>query len=300
MEAAMPTPHVSRATQARCCSFRRVLRINRPSLMGLQPGCNSHGGNGGLRPGAASGFTGVPVDRGRPSGPRKIVVPACTGRLLFLSCARLPDPRDTSGGKARHPGLGPDGPGARRPAVSFASCLRVVGTSPLSPTPYFGAVQVEDVREWLRTNARKWLRATLARYPDWVQALVRASSPTGSAARARQRTRSGSTSRSRPVRRRSRTTCSPLATPACRARFRHEPGPHQSGLGACRHLPPAGPWRARWISRWTTASPPRDRPSARWHLPNPCTCGATSQPDGPGAPQPDSDAASPSSAWCPL
>lgn len=56
---------------------------------------------------------------------------------------------------------------------SFASCLRVVGTSPLSPTPYLGAVKVEDVREWLRTNARKWLRATLAKYPDWVQALVR-------------------------------------------------------------------------------------------------------------------------------
>jgi hypothetical protein len=57
---------------------------------------------------------------------------------------------------------------------SFANCLRVVGTSPLSPTQYFGAVQVDEVRDWLRANARVWLRATLARYPDWVQSLIRA------------------------------------------------------------------------------------------------------------------------------
>jgi len=92
---------------------------------------------------------------------------------LLLELRRLPDPEtpleeklDTLAWALTDPVL--DG----RP-FSFASCLRVVGTSPLSPTPYFGAVQVEDVREWLRTNARKWLRATLARYPDWVQALVR-------------------------------------------------------------------------------------------------------------------------------
>jgi hypothetical protein len=92
---------------------------------------------------------------------------------LLLELRRLPDPEtpleeklDTLAWALTDPVL--DG----RP-FSFASCLRVVGTSPLSPTPYFGAVQVEEVREWLRTNARKWLRATLARYPDWVQALVR-------------------------------------------------------------------------------------------------------------------------------
>lgn len=38
---------------------------------------------------------------------------------------------------------------------------------------YFGDLQVEDVRDWLRANARKWVRATLCRYPDWVQALIR-------------------------------------------------------------------------------------------------------------------------------
>ena len=57
---------------------------------------------------------------------------------------------------------------------SFANCLRVVGTSPMSPTPYFGLIQVDEVRAWLRTNSRKWIDATIARYPDWIQALIRA------------------------------------------------------------------------------------------------------------------------------
>lgn len=32
---------------------------------------------------------------------------------------------------------------------SFANCLRVVGCSPLSPTAYFGAVDVGEVRQWI-------------------------------------------------------------------------------------------------------------------------------------------------------
>lgn len=56
---------------------------------------------------------------------------------------------------------------------SMASCIRVVGTSPLSPTAYFGAASVEEIRDWIRSNAPRWLRATLSRYPDWVQDLVR-------------------------------------------------------------------------------------------------------------------------------
>lgn len=54
---------------------------------------------------------------------------------------------------------------------SFASCLRVVGTSPLSPTAYFGLVDVDDVRAWILVNARRWLRETIARYPRWAQDL---------------------------------------------------------------------------------------------------------------------------------
>jgi hypothetical protein len=92
---------------------------------------------------------------------------------LLLELRRLPDPEtpleeklDTLAWALTDPTL--DG----RP-FSFASCLRVVGTSPMSPTPYYGLMQVDDIRDWLRANARQWIRATLARYPDWVQVLIR-------------------------------------------------------------------------------------------------------------------------------
>ena len=54
---------------------------------------------------------------------------------------------------------------------SFASCVRVVGTSPLSPTAYFGLVDVDELRSWIFVNARRWLRETIARYPRWAQDL---------------------------------------------------------------------------------------------------------------------------------
>jgi hypothetical protein len=57
---------------------------------------------------------------------------------------------------------------------SFAQCLRVVGTSPLSPAPYVGLVDVDDMRAWLRWHSRRWIAATLERYPQWVRDLVRA------------------------------------------------------------------------------------------------------------------------------
>lgn len=55
---------------------------------------------------------------------------------------------------------------------SFANCLRVVGCSPLSPTAYFGALDVEDVRQWIRGQLRAWMGATLDRYPIWARQLV--------------------------------------------------------------------------------------------------------------------------------
>ena len=51
---------------------------------------------------------------------------------------------------------------------SFASCLRVVGCSPLSPITYCGAVDCEAIREHIACNAGRWLHETLARYPRWV------------------------------------------------------------------------------------------------------------------------------------
>jgi len=91
---------------------------------------------------------------------------------LLLELRRLPDPGtpleekfDTLAWALTDPALDD------RP-FSFANCLRVVGTSPLSPTPYFGRLQVDEIREWIRAHSSEWLRATIARYPQWVQAEI--------------------------------------------------------------------------------------------------------------------------------
>jgi len=55
---------------------------------------------------------------------------------------------------------------------SFASCLRVVGCSPLSPIAYCGQIDIEEVRERIRCGLRHWLPATLLRYPAWVRDAV--------------------------------------------------------------------------------------------------------------------------------
>lgn len=52
---------------------------------------------------------------------------------------------------------------------SFANCLRVVGCSPLSPIPYCGAVDQDEIRERIARKACSSLQATLARYPTWVR-----------------------------------------------------------------------------------------------------------------------------------
>ena len=55
---------------------------------------------------------------------------------------------------------------------SFASCVRVVGCSPLSPIAYCGAVDAEEVRDRIRHSVKAWLEATLERYPGWVRDAV--------------------------------------------------------------------------------------------------------------------------------
>ena len=52
---------------------------------------------------------------------------------------------------------------------SFVNCLMVVGCSPLSPTPYVGFVDAEEIRDAIRCQVSAWLNATLARYPCWVR-----------------------------------------------------------------------------------------------------------------------------------
>jgi hypothetical protein len=55
---------------------------------------------------------------------------------------------------------------------SFVSCLKVVGCSVLSPTPYFGPIDADAIRGWIRHQLPRWLGATLARYPAWVKEAI--------------------------------------------------------------------------------------------------------------------------------
>ena len=55
---------------------------------------------------------------------------------------------------------------------SFVSCLRVVGCSPLSPLPYCGLIDAEEVRDFIRFAIPQWLRQTLSRYPAWVREAI--------------------------------------------------------------------------------------------------------------------------------
>jgi len=55
---------------------------------------------------------------------------------------------------------------------SFVSCLRVVGCSPLSPLPYCGLVDAEEVRDFIRLAIPQWLQQTLMRYPTWVREAI--------------------------------------------------------------------------------------------------------------------------------
>lgn len=55
---------------------------------------------------------------------------------------------------------------------SFVSCLRVVGCSPLSPIAYCGLVDAQDIRDHIRSCLKRWLSASLERYPEWVREAI--------------------------------------------------------------------------------------------------------------------------------
>lgn len=55
---------------------------------------------------------------------------------------------------------------------SFANCLHVAGCSPLSTFPYFGHLDVDNVRDMLLGHIRRWLRETLDRYPSWIREAI--------------------------------------------------------------------------------------------------------------------------------
>ena len=55
---------------------------------------------------------------------------------------------------------------------SFVQCLHVVGCSPLSPAPYCGELDAQELRDQIRSSLRAWMAATLERFPAWVRAAV--------------------------------------------------------------------------------------------------------------------------------
>jgi hypothetical protein len=59
-----------------------------------------------------------------------------------------------------------------RMPFSFASCLEVVGTSPLSPTAYFGKLNADDIRGWILSHLKAWFSTSLHHYPAWIQAEI--------------------------------------------------------------------------------------------------------------------------------
>lgn len=52
---------------------------------------------------------------------------------------------------------------------SFANCVKVVGLSPLSPTAFFGVVDLDQLRTMIAKAAKEWLNQSLDRYPPWVR-----------------------------------------------------------------------------------------------------------------------------------
>ena len=57
---------------------------------------------------------------------------------------------------------------------SFARCVEVVGCSPFSPTAFFGRIDPDAIRDWIRAHVARWMRASLERYPSQIRDLIRA------------------------------------------------------------------------------------------------------------------------------
>lgn len=91
--------------------------------------------------------------------------------LLLEELRKLPDPATPIEEKIETLDWALADPSFDGKPFSFASCVRVVSASPLSPAPYTGRVDVQELRDWIRRRAAGWLRQTLARYPRWAQEL---------------------------------------------------------------------------------------------------------------------------------
>lgn len=52
---------------------------------------------------------------------------------------------------------------------SFVSCVMVAATSPLSPWPFVGKCDVEELRDWLRHQAKRWFLDAIKNYLEAVR-----------------------------------------------------------------------------------------------------------------------------------
>ncbi|WP_215409489.1 hypothetical protein [Janthinobacterium sp. JC611] len=55
---------------------------------------------------------------------------------------------------------------------SFVNCMKAVSGSPLSHLPFIGAVDAQEVRDWIGSQLYRWFLSSLQDYPAWVRQAV--------------------------------------------------------------------------------------------------------------------------------
>ncbi len=93
--------------------------------------------------------------------------------LLLKQVQRLADPETPFAEKIWTLNWVFTDPGKDALPFSFASCVKVVSCSPLSPLPFIGDFDVSDLRDRLAHSARRWMRESVERFPPWVQETLR-------------------------------------------------------------------------------------------------------------------------------
>lgn len=55
---------------------------------------------------------------------------------------------------------------------SFVNCMKVVSGSPLSQLPFIGAIDAQEVRDWIGSQLGGWFLSSLQEYPEWARQAV--------------------------------------------------------------------------------------------------------------------------------
>lgn len=59
-----------------------------------------------------------------------------------------------------------------RQPFSFVNCVRVVAVSPLSHLPFLGAIDAQEIRDWIASRLVPWFSDSMRGYPDWLRQAV--------------------------------------------------------------------------------------------------------------------------------